>query len=81
MRNKLEEKDILRDKYGHSLRECDELRQGNTKYEVEIIRPGFAVLLNKGDRSEMMVTPKETKNFELVRKFNIRQKKGWKRKW
>lgn len=81
MRNKLKEKDILRDKNGYSLRECDELRQGTAKYEVEIIRPGFAVLLNKEDQSEMMVTPKEAKNFELVRKFKIRQKKGWKRKW
>ncbi|WGN89018.1 hypothetical protein [Ligilactobacillus faecis] len=80
MRSKLEEKDILRDKYGHPLRECDELRQGNTKYEVEIIRPGFAVLLNKDNQSEMMVTPKEAENFELVRKFKIRQKKGWRRK-
>jgi len=80
MRSKLEEKDILRDKYGYPLRECDELRQGNTKYEVEIIRPGFAVLLNKDDQSEIMVTPKEAENFELVRKFKIRQKKGWRRK-
>lgn len=47
MRNKLEEKDILRDKYGYSLRECDELRQGNTKYEVEIIRPWICCVVKQ----------------------------------
>ncbi len=78
MRNRyVKPSSIFRDKNGRLLHKEALLTDGKDEYTVETVRPDFAVLLNKSTNTEILVIPEETKaNFEVVRNFVIRSRKG-----